>query len=87
MDELGTFLEANTIDVLNSPIRACHWYIKNRFRQLDNKAALTRGLPIGYGEIESARRYIIQQRLKLSGAWWTPDNIGFDVGLMDYSSQ
>jgi hypothetical protein len=27
-------------------------------------------LPIGSGEIESANRYIVQDRLKLSGAWW-----------------
>ena len=27
-------------------------------------------LPIGSGEIESAHRYVIQERLKLPGAWW-----------------
>jgi hypothetical protein len=26
--------------------------------------------PIGSGEIESTHRYIVQQRLKLPGAWW-----------------
>ncbi|PKM13433.1 MAG: hypothetical protein CVV13_01590 [Gammaproteobacteria bacterium HGW-Gammaproteobacteria-3] len=49
-------------------------YIKNHSHQLDYKTALAQGLPIGSGEIESAHRYVIQQRLKLSGAWWTPDN-------------
>ncbi|WGZ96073.1 MAG: hypothetical protein QJT81_08895 [Candidatus Thiothrix putei] len=29
---------------------------------------------MGSGEIESAHRYIIQQRLKKSGAWWKSDN-------------
>ncbi|NOQ13881.1 MAG: hypothetical protein GQ583_05275, partial [Methyloprofundus sp.] len=32
-------------------------------------------LPIGSGEIESAHRYVIQKRLKLSGAWWKEENI------------
>ncbi|MFZ1831048.1 MAG: ISKra4 family transposase, partial [Candidatus Competibacteraceae bacterium] len=31
--------------------------------------------PIGSGEIESAHRYIIQERLKLPGAWWSPEHI------------
>jgi hypothetical protein len=29
----------------------------------------------GYGEIERAHRYVIQQRLKLPGAWWKADNV------------
>ena len=73
--ELEDFLEADTIESQNAPVRACYRYIKNRPRQLDYKAALARGLPIGSGEIESAHRYVIQQRLKLSGAWWAPDNV------------
>jgi hypothetical protein len=32
-----------------------------------------RNCPIGSGEVESGHGYIIQDRLKLSGAWW---NIG-----------
>jgi hypothetical protein len=43
--------------------------------------ALDQGLPIGSGEIESAHRYIIQQRLKLPGAWWTPDNVDSMLAL------
>jgi len=49
-------------------------HIKNRPQQLDYKAALAQGSPIGSGEIKSADGYIIQQRLKLPGAWWSPDN-------------
>ena len=30
--------------------------------------------PIGLGEIESAHRYVIQERLKLSGCWWKLEN-------------
>ena len=40
----------------------------------DVRGALAQGLPIGSGEIESAHRYIVQQRLKRPGAWWTLDN-------------
>ena len=75
------FLEADTIESQNAPVRACHRYIKNRPHQLDYKAALAQGLPIGSGEIESAHRYIIQQRLKLPGAWWTPDNVDSMLAL------
>jgi hypothetical protein len=41
---------------------------------LDYQKALSEGLPIGSGEIESAHRYVIQKRLKLAGAWWKTDN-------------
>ncbi|OGV34017.1 MAG: hypothetical protein A3E88_04695 [Legionellales bacterium RIFCSPHIGHO2_12_FULL_35_11] len=37
---------------------------------MDYKSAIEKGLPIGSGEIESAHRYVLQKRLKLSGAWW-----------------
>ena len=49
------------------PVRACLRYLSNRPHQLDYKGALEKGLPIGSGEIESAHRYVIQQRLKLPG--------------------
>lgn len=39
------------------------------------------GLPIGSGEIESAHRYIPQQRLKIPGATWHPDNINQMLAL------
>lgn len=58
----------------DAPVRACHRYLENRTDQLDYQGALAQGLPIGSGEIESAHRYIVQQRLKRPGAWWTPDN-------------
>lgn len=33
------------------------------------------GWPIGSGEVESAHRYILQERLKIAGATWHPDNV------------
>jgi len=36
--------------------------------------AIDANLPIGSGEIESAHRYVIQDRLKIPGAWWKENN-------------
>lgn len=55
------------------PVSACTRYLGNRPHQLDDKGALVPGLSIGSGEIESAYRYVVQQRLKRPGAWWTPE--------------
>lgn len=57
------------------PATACDRYLRNRLDPLDYQGALRQGLPIGSGEIESAHRYVIQKRLKLAGAWWTPDHV------------
>ena len=71
LDALAPFVSANEDD----PVTACDRYLHNRLDQLDYQGAIQRGLPIGSGEIESAHRYIIQERLKLPGAWWSPDHI------------
>ena len=68
-------LEAEAIESDKAPVRACHRYLSNRTDQLDYKGAIEKSLPIGSGEIESAHRYVIQQRLKLSGAWWKATNV------------
>lgn len=67
-------LEADEIEDQKAPVRACHRYLSNRTDQLDYKTAIEKGLPIGSGEIESAHRYVIQERLKLPGAWWKAAN-------------
>lgn len=56
------------------PVRQCWRYLGQRQDQLDYKGAISQGLPIGSGEIESAHRYVVQKRLQLPGAWWTPAN-------------
>lgn len=63
-------------NVLNddAPVRACSRYITNNSPYLNYKETLAAKLPIGSGEIESAHRYIIQKRLKISGAWWKIEN-------------
>lgn len=54
----------------DTPVRDCYRYIENRLHQMDYKTALEKGLPIGSGEVESAHRYVVQERLKIQGAWW-----------------
>ena len=56
------------------PASTCRRYIENRVQYLDYKRALKAGLPISSGETESGHRWIIQKRLKISGAWWTLTN-------------
>ena len=75
IENLAPFLEAEAIESDKTPVRACHRYLSNRTDQLDYKGAIEKSLPIGSGEIESAHRYVIQQRLKLSGAWWKATNV------------
>lgn len=67
-------LEPAGVADADNPGRACHRYLSNRLDHLDYQGALSQGLPIGSGEIESAHRYVVQQRLKCPGAWWAPDN-------------
>jgi len=55
--------------------------VSNRLDQLDYQGAPAQGLPIGSGEIESAHRSIVQQRLKRPGAWWAPDNAAAMLAL------
>ena len=69
------FIESELLEDNQSSVRVCHRYLKNRMNQLDYKGAIEKGLPIGSGEIESAHRYVIQKRLKLSGAWWKASNV------------
>ena len=67
---LTPYLEPAEIADAAAPVRGCARYLTNRPGQFDYQHALAIDLPIGSGEIESAHRYVIQQRLKLAGAWW-----------------
>jgi hypothetical protein len=75
LTQLHPYIEAEAVDNDHAPVRACVRYLSNRLHLLDYKGAIEKGLPIGSGEIESAHRYIIQQRLKVPGAWWKADNV------------
>ncbi len=71
---LQTHLEPAQVADSEAPVRQCYRYLSHRQEQLNYQDALARGLPIGSGEIESAHRYIVQQRLKRPGAWWRTAN-------------
>jgi hypothetical protein len=74
LNELQANLEsAGTHDDL-APVRRCWRYLSQRQDQLDYASAISQSLPIGSGEIESAHRYLVQKRMKLPGAWWSPAN-------------
>jgi hypothetical protein len=67
---LAPYREAPEVTDKGAPVRCGSRYLTNRPGQVDYQQALAAELPIGSGEIESAHRYVIQQRLKLAGAWW-----------------
>ena len=71
---LKVHLEATEVLDADAPIRRCYRYMANRAGQFAYRKAIAAGRPIGSGEIESAHRYVVQQRLKRPGAWWTPKN-------------
>ncbi len=74
LQELKTHLEPPAVQDSEAPVRQCHRYLNNRPDQLNYQDAIKRDLPIGSGEIESAHRYIVQQRMKRPGAWWREHN-------------
>ncbi len=70
-EALAPFVGADSDD----PVTARDRYIRNRLDQLDYQGAIKRGLSIRSGEIESAHRDVIQERIKLPAAWGSPDHI------------
>lgn len=78
---LARHLEAPEVGDDQAPVRRCHRYLSGRRSQLNYRDALANDLPIGSGEIESAHRYIAQQRLKLPGAWWRVDHAEYMLAL------
>lgn len=81
LEALRLHLEGANVDDSNAPVRQCHRYLSHRHEQLNYQTALMRDLPIGSGEIESAHRYIVQQRLKRPGAWWRAANADHMLAL------
>ena len=74
IETLAAHLEEPNVEDSEAPVRQCHRYLSQRREQLNYQSALARDLPIGSGEIESAHRYVVQQRLKRPGAWWRAAN-------------
>lgn len=55
-------------------LEACIRYITNRQDQFNYVAAISQGLPISSGKVESSHKSLIQRRLKIPGAWWLREN-------------
>lgn len=64
-----------------SATHKCYSYLMRRLHQLHYDEAIKYDLPIGSGEIESAHRYIIQNRVKIQGAWWLLGNAESMISL------
>lgn len=75
-------VEPASVPKEEAPVRKCYNYMRNRRGQFNYREALDEGLPIGSGAVESAHRYVIQDRLKIAGAWWTPENAHNMLALM-----
>ena len=78
---LAGHCEPPEVDDEHAPVRTCHRYLSARANQLNYRQALAEGLPIGSGEIESAHRYVAQQRLKRPGAWWRVEHAEYMLAL------
>ena len=74
LSALAPHVEAASVAEASAPVRRCHRYLSQRAGQLNYREALAAGLPIGSGEIEGAHRSVVQERLKISGAWWRREN-------------
>ena len=74
IDALRPNLEAANVADDIAPVRCCLRYIENRRQHLDYKGARAKELPVGSGEIESAHGHVLQDRLKINGAWWLEEN-------------
>ncbi|MEM0966994.1 MAG: UPF0236 family protein [Verrucomicrobiota bacterium] len=71
---LEPYVEAEGIPQGETPVRNAMRYLQNRIEQLDYRSAIENGLPTGSGMIGSAHRHVLQDRLKIAGAWWTEQN-------------
>ena len=81
LQALAHHFEAPEVDDGQAPVRHCHRYLSERRNQLNYRQALAQNLPIVSGEIESAHRYIAQQRLKRAGAWWRVEHAEYMLAL------
>lgn len=74
LQALQPFIEPKSVPNEKAPVRRCYRYINNRPGRFDYRDTLDSDLPIGSGEVESAHRYVIQDRLKIARAWWKENN-------------
>jgi hypothetical protein len=59
-------------------------YVENRPGMFAYDKIRRAGLPVGSGKIESTNRQLVQQRMKLPGAWWHPDTVDPALHLLTF---
>ena len=69
-EEMSPWLEPEGTPLEQAPVRRAYAYLDKRSDQLFYDEALAAKLPIGSGQVESAHRHLIQDRLKKAGAVW-----------------
>ena len=74
LNPLRRYVEDHSTANKDCPVKTCLNYLERRTLFLDYRSAIEQNLPIGSGAIESGNRHIIQDRLKLAGAWWKKEN-------------
>jgi hypothetical protein len=74
MKELEGMEEGASVPDELAVARNARRYLANRSDQLWYDEALVLERSIGSGLIEGSHRHVLQQRLKLSGSWWLPEN-------------
>lgn len=74
IEQLVPHIESVDMKDEEAPVRKCHRYLTKHREQMKYKEALAAGLPIGSGEVEGGHRWVVQERLKKAGAWWTREN-------------
>jgi hypothetical protein len=58
---------------VREPVDVCARYLRNHWRYLQYHAYLHRGYPIATGVIEGACRYLVKDRMEITGARWSLD--------------
>ena len=81
IEALEPHLETPDREDTKAPVRACYRYLSNRLGQFEYHTAKQNQLPIASGEIESAHRYVIPERLKIAGAWWSSEQATYMLSL------
>ena len=71
-EEMRPWLEPEETPAEQAPVRRAYAYLDKRSDQLFYDEAQAADLPIGSGQVESAHRHLIQDRLKRAGAVWLP---------------
>jgi hypothetical protein len=74
IEQLEPHIESDEIEEEQAPVRKCQRYLMKHREYMNYKEALAADLPIGSGEIEGGHRWVVQERLKKSGAWWKREN-------------